>query len=114
MADADLDKLMINYLGDLDAAVRRLELTLQPDIMKAIEEVSDAFRKDSRWDGKCDWYDDDFWLAPNDWLTTGGVDHKCWFELGAGAGDTMDGKGGEDAFWLTRLLGICDGRLGFR
>jgi hypothetical protein len=116
MADADLDALIANNLADLDAAVRRVWFTLQPAVAEAMDEIINQSRERANWDGEGDWNESGSWLAPFDWKKLGDISgdaYKCQFGLEAGSGDTMGELDGEDAFWLTRLLGIGDGRLGF-
>ena len=119
MADADLDVLLINNLADLDAAARRIRFALEPTIHKAMDEAIKEFREEVGWDGdeENNWDKYECWLAPTDWRKPAdgsGDSHKCQFELDYGLGDDGPGEEGADAFVLTRLLGIADGRLGFR
>jgi len=119
MADADLDGLIIDNLADLDAAVLRIWFNLEPAISEAMGEVIGEFRRETGWDGdkEINWDDDGCWLAPNDWLAAAdgaGKPYKCEFTLDYGLGDSGDQEEGQDVFWLTRMLGISDGRLGFR
>jgi hypothetical protein len=121
MSDADLHALIVNNLADLDAAVRRVWFTLEPAVAEAIDKIIDESREQAGWDGEVGWQDKGCWLAPSDWKKSGevvrGDSHKCRFWLDSGLDDTIETIGTEkskDAFWLTRLLGIGDGRLGFR
>ena len=111
MPQPDLDRLLIQNLGDLEAASRHLETELMPAIARAMNEKADRIFHQSGWFGIAAYDGEDIWMAPHDWHTTGGAekDFDCWFAL-----DTSDSKSDTVQFWLSCLLGVGPKRMGMR
>lgn len=109
----ELDLLIVKHLADMDGAAKRLdnlERRVFPALDRLMEELADA----AGWDGKFDWWGkEELWLAPSTWARS----DEQWrghFEFGFGEGDTGEGSGNEDYFYLTRLCRVGRGQLGFR
>jgi len=114
MLSNELDRMLIEHLGDLDDGASRME-RLQEEIAKAIDDLIEEWATAKGWvTGEETWtHDLEAAVALPHWFT----DEKkwlAWFELGFAAGD--DGEWGheKDYFWLTRLCQEGRGQIGFR
>jgi hypothetical protein len=114
MFSAELDKLLVQHIADLDEGARRLEL-LQSKIAEIIDDLCGTWISSAGWiRGDETWLDDvDTSLAPPHWVDT----DRNWlarFHLDYATGDDGDWSKGNDYFWLTRLCREGRGQMGFR
>lgn len=113
MAEPELDTLIAANIGDLDAAARYINETLQPTIAKKIDDVWDGFQRANGWVGESGFDDCEPWLAPPDWRNSEAStedDVACYFELGYAEGPAEL----EPEFWLASLVGAGTGTFGLR
>jgi hypothetical protein len=116
MASPELDKLIVEHLGDIDAAVKRLD-ALEKEIFGEIDAAAASWAEKKGWVGKFDYIADELWLAPPEWRTLGEEDDEDFqarFQMELGTGDTAEGRPEEDYFYITRLCRLGSGEIGFR
>ena len=110
----ELDRMLIEHLGDIDDGARRLEI-LQDKIAAAIDDLVQEWATAKGWKtGDETWRDDwDASVALPHWFTE---EEKwlAWFTLGFAAGDDGEWSEEKDYFWLTRLCREGRGQMGFR
>lgn len=110
----ELNKLLIEHLGDLDDGARRLEM-LQQEVAEEIDDIFDKWVTEKGWiKGDETWKDDrDASVARPPWFTEekGWI---AWFQLDFASGDDGNPGAEKDHFWLTRLCREGRGQMGFR
>ncbi|WP_128292290.1 hypothetical protein [Afifella aestuarii] len=113
MEQASLDRMIVESLGDVDAAAKRLQ-EIEKRVSDAIEDVCAQWADHNNWLYKNNWLEnDDCFVMPKDWRTES-TEWPAWFELWYGAGDNGDQGGAHDFFWLTRFCREGSGQIGFR
>jgi hypothetical protein len=117
MAVPELDKLIVEHLADIDAAVKRLE-ALEAEVFGALDSAAKNWAEKNGWAGKFDYLESGLWFAPPEWRVPGTEEDEkkfqARFEMEVGAGDTQSFKTEEDRFYLTRLCRAGSGEIGFR
>ncbi|HEY1933475.1 MAG TPA: hypothetical protein VGG99_15795 [Acetobacteraceae bacterium] len=117
MAVSELDKLIVEHLADIDAAVKRLE-ALQAEVFGALDSAATDWARKNGWAGKFDYLESGLWFAPPEWRVSGTEEDEmkfqARFEMEVGAGDSQSYKPEEDYFYLTRLCRAGSGQIGFR
>jgi hypothetical protein len=113
-----LDVLIVQHIGDLDAAANRLRYEIQRKVGKKINSTVEEWCDDHGWYGKFDWNEDRLWLLPEGWrgaeATADDEDAIAYFNFGVRFGDDLDSDDGSvDYFWLTRLCKQGKGTIGF-
>lgn len=106
--DPELDRLILEHLGDLDATAKHIEV-VEVRVWAEIAERVEQWAAGKGWIGSYD-VDDDIWVAPIEWQQ-GDDDPLAWFAIGYGPGDRGNGVEGEAYFGLSRLAGVGEGRL---
>ena len=117
MALPELDKLIVEHLGDIDATAKRL-WEIETQVFAAISAAANAWAKKEGWVGEFNYPNKTLWLAPPEWrkMDTAVPDNlfDASFEMGYGSGDTgTPGTSGQDHFLLTRLCRVGTGEFGF-
>lgn len=114
MDSAELDRLLIEHLGDLDDGAKRLEM-LQNTVAEAVDDLVEEWTKTKGWlKGDETWQTHkDVSVALRHWLTEKD-EWLAWFQFDFGEGDDGEWSEEKDYFWLTRLCGVGRGQMGFR
>ncbi|MDP3488739.1 MAG: hypothetical protein Q8R71_01255 [Phenylobacterium sp.] len=112
----ELDGLLLDNLGDLEAAFKRLR-HVERAVFAEVDATVEAWmraQKSAPWEGDTAYFDNELTFYPKSWLHTGDKAQTCdaWFELEFGAGDNGDDLL-DDALSLTRLCRLGDGQLVF-
>lgn len=114
MADSDLSVLIIQNLADIEQTEKAL-YRLEVEVFKAIDNHVEVWAEQNGWDGKFDYFENEFWLAPRDWKSKeDDEEYVACFWMDVYAGDTQQDEMNEDWHFLTRLLGVGDGQLGLK
>jgi hypothetical protein len=124
MANPELDNLIVDHIGDLEAAANRL-ITLGEEVFGKIDEAADRWATMQGWSGNYDFLEINprprrrgtpsvlpgLWFAPQEWLMPGtpvqNMNFRAWFQLG-------DAVARIDHFDLVALCREGAGALGFR
>ena len=112
MLSPGLDDLIIDNLGDLDSAARRVDV-LERAIFAKLDDTVEEWAAANGWLSKCDYYEDGIQVWPAEWVDSDAEPYAS-LELSLDAGDTGEGGEGEDWYNLTRLLNAGAGVFGFR
>ena len=122
MSSPELDGLIVEHLADLDRTAARIS-GIETVVFTAMGEKAETWAKKYGWVSDFDypeggWFGWGAWVAPPDWRTADTLPTAKKFDgnfyLSCGAGDTEDGKDGEDRFFLTRLCRVGAGQIGLR
>lgn len=114
MFSNEIDRLLIQHIGDLDDGARRLGI-LQERVASTIDDVFNEWLDVKGWfpDGGHWKVRQDAALAPKHWVADE-IKWLAWFSLGFGSGDDGTAGAERDSFWLTRLCKAGQGEMGLR
>ena len=107
---AALNSIVTENLADLEAANRQIEEVVTPMIQHALLQlVAEFLDANTHWTGEAE-HVDDLWFAPQAWGDAEGGEHEyvAYFKLRGTAGR----ESGNDAFWLSALVGAGARKLG--
>lgn len=113
MEIAELDNLILENIADLDAATNRL-WAIEQRVAEAVDDLKTDWAHANGW-AACDrdWLTDGFSVGKPEWRPKDSNWHyRFQLDYENGDGDCEDV--GVDSFWLTKLCGAGQGKIGFR
>lgn len=109
----ELDGLLLENLGDIEAAYKRLQF-VERAVFDQMGTAVEAWLPTPEWQGHFDYLGEGLWVAPRHWSAA--ADHgeasDAWWAFGYGAGEGRAGPA-DDALFLTRICRVGQGSMGF-